>query len=85
MIFILICPRKWLHTPLCSVIASLIFIIHMDELYLLSIRQTCSFMYSNLKIFSKNLPESNLMSEKFYEMGVGMVGWGRQQRKPSLL
>ena len=43
----------------------------------------CSFMYSNLKIFSKDLPESNLMSEKNYEMRVGW-GLGWEERNPSI-
>ena len=40
---------------------------------LLCTGHTCSFMYSNLTIFSKDLPESNLMSEKNYELWVGWV------------
>ena len=50
---------------------------------LLCTGHTCSFMYSNLTIFSKDLPESNLMSEKNYELWVGW-GLGWEQRKPSL-
>ena len=51
MIFILICPLNVdarLHTPLCSAIASLIFIIHMDVHYE-------GFLFSRYAIFLQSL------------------------------